>query len=264
MLKSYLTWTLLVTHTISIWSAVPVKITQGPKSTAIEEGSDLRLTCAATGQPKPSISWKRLGSTLDTKRLIVDGATFILKSSKVPDSGTYSCRAENLINFETASGSVVVVPKLHFTVPPLQNVTIFAGKSLILHCQADSRDFSVVVTWSRSNGPQLTARHRTLANGSLVIEKASLADQGTYICTARNFLASLDFRVGVNIYSPSSCSEIKRAGFSESKTYLISPKGLTPFAVHCDMCDKNGIGVTTAKREPWSAASRIRELNSGK
>lgn len=197
-----------------------MKITQGPKSTAIEEGSDLRLTCAATGQPKPSISWERLGSTLDTKRLIVDGATFILKSSKVSDSGTYSCRAENLINFETASGSVVVVPKLHFTVPPPQNVTIFAGKSLILHCQADSGDFSVVVTWSRSNGPQLTARHRTLANGSLVIEKASLADQGTYICTARNFLASLDFRVGVNIYFPSSCSEIKRAGFSESKTHL--------------------------------------------
>ena len=118
-----------------------MKITQGPKSTAIE-GSDLRLICAATGQPKPSISWERLGSTLDTKRLIVDGATFILKSSKVSDSGTYSCRAENLINFETASGSVVVVPKLHFTVSPPQNVTIFAGKSLILHCQADSGDFS--------------------------------------------------------------------------------------------------------------------------
>ena len=235
-----------------------MKITQGPKSTAIEEGSDLRLTCAATGQPKPSISWERLGSTLDTKRLIVDGATFILKSSKVSDSGTYSCRAENLINFETASGSVVVVPKLHFTVPPPQNVTIFAGKSLILHCQADSGDFSVVVTWSRSNGPQLIARHRTLANGSLVIEKASLADQGTYICTARNFLASLDFRVSVNIYSPSSCSEIKRAGFSESKTYLISPKGLTPFAVHCDMRDKNGIGVTVISHD-----SEARTLVSG-
>ena len=211
MLKSYLTGTLLVTHTISIWSAVPVKITQGPKSTAIEEGSDLRLTCTATGQPKPG--WERLGPTLDTKRLIVDGATFILKSLKVSDSGTYSCRTENLINFETASGSVVVVPKLHLTVPPPQNVTIFAGKSLILHCQADSGDFSVVVTWPRSNGPQLTARHRTLANGLLLIEKASLADQGTYICTARNFLASLDFRVGVNIHFPSSCSEIKRAGF---------------------------------------------------
>lgn len=235
-----------------------MKVTQGPKSTAIEEGSDLRLTCAATGQPKPSISWERLGSTLDTKRLIVDGATFILKSSKVSDSGTYSCRAENLINFETASGSVVVVPKLHFTVPPLQNVTIFAGKSLILHCQAGSGDFSVVVTWSRSNGPQLTARHRTLANGSLVIEKASLADQGTYICTARNFLASLDFRVGVNIYFPSSCSEIKRAGFSESKTYLISPKGLTPFAVHCDMRNKNGIGVTVISHD-----SEARTLVSG-
>ena len=116
----------------------------------------------------------------------------------------------------------------------------------------------MVVTWSRSNGPQLTARHRTLANGSLVIEKASLADQGTYICIARKFLASLDFCVGVNIYSPSSCGEIKRAGFSESKTYLISPKGLTPFAVHCDMRDKNGIGVTVISHD-----SEARTLVSG-
>lgn len=117
---------------------------------------------------------------------------------------------------------------------------------------------SVVVTWSRSNGPQLTARHRTLTNGSFVIEKASLADQSTYICTARNFLASLNFRVGVNIYFPNSCSEIKRAGFSERKMYLISPKGLTPFAVHRDMRDKNGIGVTVISHD-----SEARTLVSG-
>ncbi|XP_022797128.1 peroxidasin-like protein [Stylophora pistillata] len=128
---------------------VPVIITQGPKSMALEEGSDLRLTCAATGNPKPRISWERLGSTLDTKRLIVYGAAFMLKCLKISDSGTYSCRAENLINFKTVTGSVVVVPKPHFTVRPPKSVKILFGESLTLDCQADSGNFPVVITRSR-------------------------------------------------------------------------------------------------------------------
>ena len=234
-----------------------MKITQGPKSLVIEESRDLILTCAATGHPKPSISWERLGSTLDTKRVIIDGTTFMLKSSKLSDSGRYSCRAENLINFETASVSVVVVPKLHFTVNP-PNARMLVGEPLTLSCKADSGNFPVVITWSRSDGRQLTGRHRTLANGSLVIERALQGDQGIYTCTARNLVASLRFNVRVNIFSPSSCSEIKRAGFSESRKYFITPRGLTPFAVYCDMRDKHGIGVTVIGHD-----SELRTLVNG-
>ncbi|KAL9972326.1 hypothetical protein ACROYT_G018611 [Oculina patagonica] len=223
---------------------VPVQITKGPKSLVVEEGSDLILTCTATGHPQPSISWERLGSSLDTRRLLVDGNNFMIKSSKVSDSGTYSCRAENVINFVTASASVVVVPKLHFTVSPPKTIAILAEKSIILHCQADSANFPVVVTWSRANGQRLTASHRTLSNGSLVIEKASQDDQGIYTCNARNLVAFLSFNVSVNVVFASSCSELKRAGFSDSKTYSISPSGLAPFTVFCDMRDKNGVGVT--------------------
>lgn len=182
----------------------------------------------------------------------------MLKLSKVSDFGTYSCRAENVINFVTASASVVVVPKLHFTVRPRTNVTILAGKSSILHCQADSANFPVVVTWSRANGRPLTVRHHTLANDSLVVEKPSQTDKGIYTCTARNLVASLSFNVSVNVLIASSCSEIKKAGFSDSKTYLISPGGLTPFAVYCDMRDKNGVGVTVISHD-----SEVRTLVVG-
>lgn len=229
--------------------AVPVEITQGPKPQVVEESGNLTLTCTATGHPQPSISWERLGSSLDTKRLIVDGNNFMIKSSKVSDSGTYSCRAENVINFVTASASVVIVPKLHFTVRPPKNVTIVAGKSFILSCQADSANFPVVVTWSRANGRQLTARHRTLANGLLVIEKASQVDQGIYTCSVRNLVAMLTFNVSVRVFFLGSCSDIKQAGFSVSQTYLISPSGLAPFAVYCDMRDKNGVGVTVISHD---------------
>ena len=223
--------------------AVPVQITQGPKPLVIEESSELILTCLATGHPQPSMSWGRLGSPLDTKRFLIDGNSFMIQSSKVSDSGTYSCRAENVINFVTASASVVVVPKLHFTVSPPKDVRILAGNSFVLDCQADSANFPTVVTWSRKNGLQLTKRHRTLSNGSLVIEKASLDDRGIYTCTARNLVAFLSSNVSVDVVF-TSCSELRQAGFSESKAYPISPRGLAPFTVYCDMRDKNGVGVT--------------------
>lgn len=242
----------------SLSLAVPVQITEGPKSVVVEESGNLILTCTATGHPQPRISWERLGSTLDTRRLLVDGNNFMIKSSKVSDSGTYSCRAENVINFVTASASVVVVPKLHFTVSPPKNVTIWTGKALILHCKADSANFPVLVTWSQANGRQLTERHRTLSNGSLVIEKAFQDDQGIYTCTARNLVAILTFNVSVNVFAPNSCSEVKQAGFSDSKTYFISPSGLAPFTVYCDMRDKIGVGVTVIDHD-----SEVRTLVTG-
>lgn len=148
------------------------------------------------------------------------------------------------MNFVTASASVVVVPKLHFTVSPPKDVKILAGKSFVLDCQADSANFPVVVTWSRKSGLHLTERHRTLSNGSLVIEKASQEDRGIYTCTARNLVAFLSSNVSVNVVFATSCSDLRLAGFSESKSYHISLSGLAPFTVYCDMRDKNGTGVT--------------------
>ena len=215
----------------------------------IEESGDLLLTCSAKGHPRPSIIWERLGSSLDKKRFIVDGNSLMINSSKASDSGTYLCRAENVINFDTASARVLVVPKIHFTASPPTNVTVVKGNSIILPCQADSANFPVVVTWSRANGQQLTARHRTLANGSLVTEKASQADQGIYTCYARNLLTVRTVNVTVRVIALDSCSAVRQAGFSVSKNYNISPGGLVPFAVYCDMSDKNGVGVTVISHD---------------
>ena len=221
----------------------------GPKSLVLAEGAHFTLTCAAIGHPQPSISWEKLGSSLDTRRLIVTGKNFTIKTSKISDSGTYSCRAENAINFVTALAGVSVVPKPRFSASAPENVTFLAGEPFILHCQADSANFKVVVTWSRVKGVHLTARHQILANGSLVVKKASQSDRGVYSCTARNIVASTSFNVSVDILVASSCSEIRQAGFADSRAYSISPSGLPPFTVFCDMRDKNEVGVTVISHD---------------
>ena len=103
----------------------------------------------------------------------------------------------------------------------------------------------MVVTWSRANGQQLIARYRILTNGSLVmIGKATQVDQGIYTCYARNLVAVRTVNVSLRVIFLGSCSDLRQAGFSVSKTYYFIPGGLAPFAVYCDMRDKNGVGVT--------------------
>ena len=61
------------------------------------------------------------------------------------------------------------------------------------------------------------------------------------------------------MFAPKSCSELKNLDFTVKQgNYAIDPDGeggLEPFAVYCDMTDKNGVGVTviitTVKTELW-------------
>ena len=59
-----------------------------------------------------------------------------------------------------------------------------------------------------------------------------------------------------SFYSVNSCSGVKKLNSSTTNvTYVIDPDGaggLAPFTVYCDMCDKNGVGVTVISHDSES------------
>ena len=71
----------------SVANLVGVVITHKPSSVIVEEGQNVSLVCQASGQPTPTVMWKKaLGQLPREKTAVVDGNLNILNIEKA-DSG---------------------------------------------------------------------------------------------------------------------------------------------------------------------------------
>lgn len=85
-------------------SLVPPAITDHSKPTNdVEEGDDVRLFCKATGDPKPSIEWRKDGVVLQRSSKSTE---IRIQKIYLKDSGSYICTALN--NAGSVSYSVLV------------------------------------------------------------------------------------------------------------------------------------------------------------
>ena len=90
------------------------KITVHPKSETTTEGNNLTLSCDATGNPVPTISWTKDGSAVDTSNnsrisLSDDNKQLTIMNVKRTDSGKYRCTAKNNIGTDTSNATAVDV-----------------------------------------------------------------------------------------------------------------------------------------------------------
>ena len=74
--------------------SVPKFNTKPPETVNKLTGDELSLSCSATGDPPPTISWKRANGAWEEERMKVHGGSLKISSLTESDSGIYICEAK--------------------------------------------------------------------------------------------------------------------------------------------------------------------------
>ncbi|XP_040574536.1 hemicentin-1-like [Lepeophtheirus salmonis] len=140
----------------------------------VTEGSDVSITCNASGVPHPSIHWKKDADNIK----VSDGENLIIRHIGVGDTGHYSCLAVNEYGSKQESLSIEVYNK---TTVAVDKETLISETSdlVVLECpvRLDKRLNIVSITWYKDG------LNESISNETkLVIRNATKEDQGTYIC----------------------------------------------------------------------------------
>ena len=160
------------------------------------------MDCVATGLPDPEVSWGLPDGTLvnnalqsddsglrNRRYVIFGNGTLLLQQMGRKDEGDYTCYAKNKLGKDERKVSVKVgpnAPKIRLKSQSL--VTVKLGESAKLSCQATGEPIPRITWISPRNDviPVSTDKFHIMDNGTLVLKRVRLADEGKYACVARN------------------------------------------------------------------------------
>ena len=132
-----------------------------------EEGQKINISCSATGQPQPIITWSKSIGDLPVGA-VVSSTALKIKNVKNQDGGTYVCKAKNILKTVQGTAQLVVFSRLRFKVRPPMETTPKLGYPVRLPCVTESK-LSTTVTWLKDGNPSLPADSNILRNNTLVI-----------------------------------------------------------------------------------------------
>ncbi|XP_041819085.1 neural cell adhesion molecule L1-like protein [Chelmon rostratus] len=166
-----------------------------PESQLSMIGSDVPIKCSATGNPRPTVTWRVNGRPLQeapaANRKVL-GDTIVLHNAKASDSAVYQCEATNKHGTLLSNANIMIMnlPPMILTAA-MEDYSAVEGKGVMMHCKVFSSPPSTII-WSKDDssesveGPRFTLHD----NGSLEIYSVEKDDAGQYTCLAKNIEGS--------------------------------------------------------------------------
>ncbi|XP_037653920.1 hemicentin-2 [Choloepus didactylus] len=184
----------------SIWLLVreAPQVSIHTRSQRFSQGTEVRISCSASGYPTPHISWSREGHALqEDSRIRVDArGTLIIQGVAPEDAGNYSCQAANEVGTDEETVT------LYYSDPPsisAVNAVVLAavGEEAVLVCEASGVPLPRII-WYQGDLEMILAPEAS-SSGTLRIPAAQERDAGIYTCRAVNELgiASAEIRLEV-------------------------------------------------------------------
>ncbi|CAK6968387.1 basement membrane-specific heparan sulfate proteoglycan core protein-like [Scomber scombrus] len=152
----------------------------------VRVGDPVSIECRATGRPRPTLTWKRQGSTLQLVTVETSDVNTIKWPAVRPeDSGVYVCQAENNEGMTEVKVAITVESGPGAPVASVSSaeMTVVEGQIVIMECQASGSP-PPVISWSKLRAP-LPWKH-TVDGGVLTLTSVGRQDSGQYICNATN------------------------------------------------------------------------------
>ncbi|XP_029286370.1 secreted immunoglobulin domain 4 [Cottoperca gobio] len=165
-------------------------------------GEPVSVECRATGRPRPILTWKRQGSTLQLVTKETNDVNTIQWPAVHPeDSGVYICQAKNSEGMAEVKVEVIVKGQLGAPVASVgaTEMTVVEGHTITMACQASGSPLPVI-TWSKLRAP-LPWKH-TMAGGILTLTSVGRQDSGQYICNATNMHGYSEAYTQMEVESP--------------------------------------------------------------
>ncbi|CAG5110648.1 Oidioi.mRNA.OKI2018_I69.chr2.g5030.t1.cds [Oikopleura dioica] len=213
------------------------------------------LECQISGNPMPSIKWKKNGEELRSEdgEITVSGTTSVLsvKAAKQTDSATYQCEAENSIgNIATAVRVLIIeqAPRLSSdssSSSSRQTVYVVEGRQLTMDCSLfgfPEPEFS----WN--NAPSSCA-------GKKICIVENVKNVLDYSCTGKNDLGSGEIYFNVKKLKSSSISIRKKISINKGDKLELKPKIDTDSQISDYVITWTKKGSTLASRSGYKPQS---------
>ncbi|XP_074485268.1 secreted immunoglobulin domain 4 [Sebastes fasciatus] len=168
----------------------------------VRMGDPVSVECRATGRPRPTMTWKRQGSTLQLVTKEANDVNTIQWAAVHPeDSGVYICQAGN--NEGVAEVKVEVIVEGGAGAPVASvgatEMTVVEGHTITMECRASGSP-PPLIAWSKLRAP-LPWKH-TVAGGVLTLTSVGRQDSGQYICNATNIHGYSEAYTQMEVESP--------------------------------------------------------------
>jgi len=149
----------------------------------VVEGSNVTLpVCQVTGHPTPVVTWSKSFGQLPQGRVQSSSSTLKIFYARKEDSGSYLCRALNILGSFVKQTLVIVVTLPKFIIKPPLMVKATVDGTLTLNCSATG-DPRPVISWKRQ-GAQLPIGRSHSSGDALIIRNLKKEDTGNYTCVA--------------------------------------------------------------------------------
>ncbi|XP_026545513.1 protein turtle homolog A [Notechis scutatus] len=181
------TWIHLIVNSPPVFQKTP------PVLVEIQDQKSVTLSCSATGNPPPLVSWKRDSQTIDNgNEMQVKNGTLFISRVERTSAGLYSCHATNQEGALIHTTRLLVQGPPVIVVPP-KDVTVNLSQDAFFACRAEAYPANLTYSWFQGGTnvfhlSHLRSRIQILVDGSLLVQKSTPEDSGKYTCIPSNGL----------------------------------------------------------------------------